>query len=169
MSDGIDLQSARLLRRLWSKSLEKITQADVDFSVLGVGTTTPEASSLLDLESTSKGFLPPRMTLAQRNAIESPSTGLVIFNVTTNTLNLYNGSAWHELARKIRRTDLSSQNTGSNSSYTMPEAYLTGSLTAFWNGLRMLDSDITENNSTTFTISVTPASDDSLFITYQKA
>ena len=46
---------------------------------VGVGTSTPNASAILDVESTNKGFLPPRMTQAQRNAIVSPATGLVVF------------------------------------------------------------------------------------------
>lgn len=52
------------------------------------------ASALLDLTSTTKGFLPPRMTTAQRDAIASPATGLVIFNTTTNSLELRNSTAW---------------------------------------------------------------------------
>src|SRR5438309_2183157 len=43
---------------------------------LGLGTGTPDPAALLDLESTTKGFLPPRMTTTQRNAIASPPSGL---------------------------------------------------------------------------------------------
>lgn len=63
---------------------------------VGIGTTTPDASALLDVSSTTKGFLPPRMTSAQRDAIASPAAGLVIFN-TTNGLQLYTGSTWVSL------------------------------------------------------------------------
>src|SRR5678815_3017362 len=42
----------------------------------------PDASAMLDVSSTSKGFLMPRMTSAQRDAIVSPATGLTIFNTT---------------------------------------------------------------------------------------
>ncbi len=52
------------------------------------------ASSILDLTSTTKGFLPPRMTTAQRNAISSPATGLTIYNTTTNSLDFFNGTVW---------------------------------------------------------------------------
>jgi hypothetical protein len=44
----------------------------------GLGTTTPTASALLDMTSTSQGLLAPRMTKAQRDAIASPATGLLI-------------------------------------------------------------------------------------------
>lgn len=60
-----------------------------------VGTTNPAAASAaVDVVSTSKGFLPPRMTGTQRSAISSPATGLVVYNTTTNQLNVYNGSGW---------------------------------------------------------------------------
>ena len=57
-------------------------------------TITPHASSVLELRSTNSGFLPPRMTTVQRDAIGSPATGLLIYNSTTNQLNYYTGSAW---------------------------------------------------------------------------
>ncbi len=41
--------------------------------------TDPDASAILDVKSTTKGFLAPRMTLAQRNAIVTPATGLIIY------------------------------------------------------------------------------------------
>lgn len=50
--------------------------------------------AVLDLTSTTKGFLPPRMTTAQRDAITSAPAGLMIYNTSTNKLNFYNGSAW---------------------------------------------------------------------------
>jgi len=61
---------------------------------VGIGTTSPNASALLDVTSTTQGLLPPRMTTTQRNAISSPAAGLMIYNTTTNKLNFYNGSAW---------------------------------------------------------------------------
>jgi hypothetical protein len=64
---------------------------------VGIGTTTPSTKAALDITSTTKGFLPPRMTTTQRNAIASPPAGLVIYNTTTSNLNTYNGSAWVEL------------------------------------------------------------------------
>tara|TARA_R110002020_G_scaffold76635_3_gene194098 strand:+ start:2494 stop:3042 length:549 start_codon:yes stop_codon:yes gene_type:complete len=72
----------------------KVSDAQTLFTSLGVGVATPEASSLLDVTSTTKGFLPPRMTTAQRNAIGSPSPGLTIYNTTTTTLNYYDGANW---------------------------------------------------------------------------
>ena len=56
----------------------------------------PHPAAMLDVLSTNKGFLPPRMTMAQRGAIASPAVGLVIYNTTTNCLNFYIGSGWNE-------------------------------------------------------------------------
>jgi hypothetical protein len=64
---------------------------------VGIGTSTPSSSALLDMNSTNKGFLPPRMTTAQRDAVSSPATGLVIYNSTENKLNFYDGSVWQEV------------------------------------------------------------------------
>jgi len=65
---------------------------------VGIGTTTPAASAQLDVSSTTKGFLPPRMTTTERNAITTPATGLVIFNTTTNSLEIRNSAAWVSLS-----------------------------------------------------------------------
>ena len=59
---------------------------------VGIGTESPSAK--LDVTSTTSGFLPPRMTTTQRDAISTPATGLVIYNTTTNVLNFYNSTSW---------------------------------------------------------------------------
>jgi hypothetical protein len=64
---------------------------------VGVGVVSPNAKAKLQVDSTTQGFLPPRMDTTQRNAIASPPAGLVIYNTTTSNLNSYSGSAWVEL------------------------------------------------------------------------
>ena len=54
----------------------------------GIGTTSVAASALLDMVSTAQGFLPPRMTEAQRDAIATPATGLMVYNTDDNTRGL---------------------------------------------------------------------------------
>jgi uncharacterized protein (TIGR02145 family) len=54
----------------------------------------PDSSAILDLQSTDKGFLPPRMSNTQRNAISNPSTGLIVYNTTTKCLNIYTNTMW---------------------------------------------------------------------------
>jgi Protein of unknown function (DUF1566) len=61
---------------------------------VGIGTTTPNASAQLDVTSTTKGFLPPRMDSTARNAIVSPAAGLTIYNTTLKSVQVYNGTAW---------------------------------------------------------------------------
>lgn len=61
---------------------------------VGIGTTTPHASSSLDITSTTSGLLKPRMTTAQRTAITTPATGLEVFDTTTNSTWFFNGTAW---------------------------------------------------------------------------
>jgi len=60
---------------------------------VSIGIDTPHASAILDLYSTTKAFLPPRMTTAQRDAISSVA-GMVIYNTSTNVLNFHNGTSW---------------------------------------------------------------------------
>lgn len=78
----------------------KIAASDAA-SIVGsvaIGTSSDaDSKAILDLVSTTKSFLPPRMTTTQRDAISSPTTGSVIFNSTTLKLNSYNGSSWTEV------------------------------------------------------------------------
>lgn len=64
---------------------------------VGIGTTTfsPVSDALLELRSTTSGLLMPRMTMAQRNAITSPSVGLMIYQTnSTPGFYYYNGTSW---------------------------------------------------------------------------
>jgi len=63
---------------------------------MGIGTASPDASSILTLSSTTAGFLPPVMVTATQNAITSPATGLSIFNSTLLKPTFYDGAAWRE-------------------------------------------------------------------------
>ncbi len=64
---------------------------------VGIGTNSPAASAQLEVSSTTKGFLPPRMTTVQRDAMVTPADGLVIFNITTNSIQLKISSGWVSL------------------------------------------------------------------------
>lgn len=60
---------------------------------IGVG-SAPDASAVLELQSTTRGLLPPRMTTTQKNAIASPAAGLLVYDTTLNQMSYYNGTTW---------------------------------------------------------------------------
>lgn len=64
---------------------------------VGIGTSSPDTSAVLDLKSTSKGLLIPRMTTAQRTAIAFPGIGLQVYDLTTNSTWYYNGTSWQDM------------------------------------------------------------------------
>lgn len=63
-------------------------------SQIGVNTDTPDPSAILEIVSNTLGFLPPRMSEVERDAIASPALGLIVFNTTDSTLELFNGECW---------------------------------------------------------------------------
>lgn len=65
---------------------------------IGINETgaNPNPNAILDVSSTNKVFLPPRMSMTQRNAIINPPMGGVIFNTTTNCLQWFTGQAWYD-------------------------------------------------------------------------
>lgn len=65
---------------------------------VGIGTTSPNASAMLDVTSSNKGFLAPRMNSSTRTGIPSPAAGLLIFDTTTGSYWYYSGSTWVNLA-----------------------------------------------------------------------
>ncbi|MFT3679422.1 MAG: hypothetical protein QM791_04065 [Ferruginibacter sp.] len=60
----------------------------------GVGQASVNGSSVVDIVSTTKGLLTPRMTETQRDAISSPAAGLIVYNTTNNQENQHNGTNW---------------------------------------------------------------------------
>jgi hypothetical protein len=67
------------------------------FAQIGIGTNVPHESSILEIKSSTKGFLPPRLTIAQRNSILNPSDGLMVYCYNccpTGDLTVYNGNEW---------------------------------------------------------------------------
>jgi hypothetical protein len=64
-------------------------------SNVGIGTTSPDPSAILDLTATGKGLLIPRMTTSQYNpGISSPAQGLLVYDLTAHTFYYYNGTIW---------------------------------------------------------------------------
>lgn len=65
---------------------------------VGIGTSAPDPTALLDLSATNRGLLIPRLTTAQRNAITNPALSLFIFNITTNCFEAYVNNAWYSIS-----------------------------------------------------------------------
>jgi hypothetical protein len=64
---------------------------------VGIGTSSPSASAILDAQSTTKGVRMPNMTTTQKNAISSPAAGLMVFDTTLSKLCVYSGAAWQTI------------------------------------------------------------------------
>jgi hypothetical protein len=61
---------------------------------VGIGTINPNPAAILELNSSDKGLLPPRLTLSERNSILNPPPGLIIFDATDSCLEYWNGAQW---------------------------------------------------------------------------
>ncbi|RYZ25458.1 MAG: hypothetical protein EOP49_44590, partial [Sphingobacteriales bacterium] len=81
---------------------------------VGIGTNTPDPSAILDISSTSKGFLPPRMSSTERNGIANKVAGLMIYNTTTGCVEMYNGSSWINLCSSLPSSVLAKSLLGGN-------------------------------------------------------
>jgi hypothetical protein len=68
---------------------------------VSVNNDNPDASAIFDVRSTTQGFLPPRMSTANRNLISSPATGLQVYNSSLNVMQHYNGVSWVNEANPI--------------------------------------------------------------------
>ena len=84
---------ANLNQRFFVTNEGKVSISD---TISGGGNITQIASSVLQVDSTTKGFLPPRMTTTQKNAITSPAAGLVVYDTTLAKLCVYT-TAWETI------------------------------------------------------------------------
>jgi uncharacterized protein (TIGR02145 family) len=84
----------KMTKVIYLAAIMVVLASNIFAQSVGINATgdAPNNSAMLDVSSTSKGFLPPRMTTAQRNAISDPAEGLVIYNTDEKSLNLYVGT-----------------------------------------------------------------------------
>jgi uncharacterized protein (TIGR02145 family) len=71
---------------------------------VGIGTNTPDPSAKLEVQSINSGFLPPRMTFAQRNAITNPAAGLMVWCTdcdSSGQVQVFNGTRWSNMVGGI--------------------------------------------------------------------
>lgn len=81
----------------WALYLSDTAAKSFIGGTVGIGTTTPNASAILDVQSTAKGVRMPNMTTVQKNAIASPAAGLMVFDTTLSKLCVYTGAAWETI------------------------------------------------------------------------
>jgi hypothetical protein len=115
-------------------------------AIVAIGTATPNNSAQLQVDSTVRGFLPPRMTTTQKNAISSPATGLVVYDTTLSGIALYNGTNWQNVLVPNSNNNVLIGTTTDNGQGTLQN---TGS--AFLGGLQV--GGLTFSTSTTATTS----------------
>jgi hypothetical protein len=86
---------------------------NVNGKVIVGASSAASTSAVLEASSTTQGFLPPRMTTAQRNTINSPADGLIVFNTTSNMLNVFFLGNWHQLITTLPQGTLASLDASS--------------------------------------------------------
>jgi hypothetical protein len=121
---------------------------------LSVGSSSQaNAKAALEVTSTTKGFLPPRMTTLERDSIATPPAGLLVYNATTGKVNVYNGSTWVN-AGAATAADLASTPSG-NLAATDVQAALNELQTDI--DTRATSSDLTTHTGSTAAHSATSA------------
>ena len=136
----------------WQSSGNTIYNKNTDN--VGIGTNSPNASAILEVTSTTKGFLPPRMTTTERDAITTPATGLVIYNTTTNILEVNKGTpaipvwaasgsflplAGGTMTGDIAGTSLTLNKDGGTNTTTIGGGTTTGAVTLGGTGTQSID------------------------------
>lgn len=84
---------------------------------VGIGTTNPDPSSILDIRTTDKGLLIPRLTTAQRNAISNPANGLMIYNTDMNAFQ-FNSTSGTPQWEVLTATSTSTAQPGDSVKYS---------------------------------------------------
>ncbi len=103
---------------------------------VGIGTQTPDNSALLELSSTEKGLLIPRLTAAERNAIASPATGLLIYNTDDEEFEYNAGTPaapnWVDLVAGVVPGDVFGSGAAGQVAYWTTSSTITGDANLFW-------------------------------------
>ena len=94
---------------------------------VGIGTNTPHASAIVEMQSNSKGLLPPRMSWQQIQAIPQPADGLIVYDNTIQALRMYDGTSWTILSKS---TNGSLNSSGGSSFGVNPAPGTGGTITA---------------------------------------
>ncbi|OIQ28176.1 MAG: hypothetical protein BM564_10655 [Bacteroidetes bacterium MedPE-SWsnd-G2] len=148
-----------------------ITQSNI--AQIGIGTTTPDPSAMLDVSSTDKGLLVPRLTNANIAAIENPAQGLIVYNIDTNAFQFNSGTSenpsWSSISQESSdgggnngssnvHKSLKYSNTDTNTNVNVNEVSFPVFGTLEWNddsslfSVNQSDQSITVNQAGTYRI-----------------
>jgi hypothetical protein len=98
---------------------------------VGINTTTPHSSAALEVKSTDKGLLVPRLTSNQVDDLPSPATGLLVFDTDENKFVYFDGTNWQPVAANV------GDKVGSTTTHKVPK----------WDGTQLVDGQITDNGA----------------------
>ncbi len=116
-----------------------------NYSQVAIGTTNPNSSSILELESTTKTFVPPRMSVTEMNAISNPLNGSIVYNTTEDAMYVKTSTGWKSmffinndviLLNKAFSAGNNALSTGNNTYYDLPIG----------------SSDVIQNEASTYTV-----------------
>lgn len=97
-SEQVAITDKKIFNNVWFLFFEKLYRSlTLSLSMNGTGYFGDSAinvSAKLQIDSATQGFLPPRMTSAEKNAINAPATGLTVFDTTLGRLCVYDGAVW---------------------------------------------------------------------------
>jgi hypothetical protein len=112
---------------------------------VGIGTTTPSPSSILELNSTTQTFVPPRMTNDQMLAIASPLIGSVVFNTSDDALYMRTNLGWQNISRTSNST------VSLNKNFTGVDTVISTNTDTYTN-FPLNNADVTSITSSVFTV-----------------
>jgi uncharacterized protein (TIGR02145 family) len=94
-----NINNRKMKKQIFTTALMILFAGKIATAQVGIGVSTANVnpSAQLEVSSTTKGFLPPRLTITQRDSINNPATGLIIFNITTNSLEYKSSTDWISL------------------------------------------------------------------------
>lgn len=141
---------------------------------MGVG-GNPHSSAIVDLTSTTKGFLPPRVSTIDRDAIPNPTAGLEIFNITTGEPNFHDGVTWKTVISSsvpnfVSKEIPTGSINGTNDTFVLAYTPVIGTEHVYMNGILLEEtSDYTiTTNVIVFVSGAIPLSNDKLRVSYFK-